>query len=167
MTNSTNDFISWLNDLVETCNDGEKGFRDAAGGVQSRALRSILEEYARQRTQFAAELQRQVTSLGGDPATGGTASGTLHRGWINLKSAVTGKDDHAILSECERGEDSAVRNYQGVLAKDLPSELRSMVEVQYRQILQTHNRIRALRDGSGIESSVPVGSGASIGTRIE
>ncbi len=167
MENSASDYISWLNDLVETCKDGEKGFRDAADGVRSGSLRSILGEFARQRAQFAAELQRQVTRIGGNPATGGSASGALHRGWINLKSAVTGKDDHAILSECESGEDSAVRNYQEVLAKDLPSDLRSVVEEQYRQILQAHNRIRALRDGSDIESSAPVGSGAPIGTRIE
>ena len=167
MANSTSDFTSWLNDLVETCKDGEKGFRDSADGVQSGSLRAILNEYAQQRAQFAAELQRHVARIGGDPATGGSATGALHRGWINLKSAVTGKDDHAILSECETGEDSAVKNYQEVLAKDLPSDFRSVVEEQYRQILQAHSRIRALRDDSDMDSSAPVRSGAPIGTRIE
>lgn len=167
MASSTKDYASWLNDLIETCKDGEQGFQNAAEGIQNPSLGTILSEYARQRAQFAAELQRHVVRIGGDPASSGSTAAALHRGWINLKSAVTGKDDHAILSECERGEDSAVQNYQQVLAKDLPSDLRSVVEEQYREILKSHNRIRALRDGSDIEASAPMTSGAPIGTRFE
>jgi uncharacterized protein (TIGR02284 family) len=163
---STNDFTSWLNDLIETCKDGEQGFREAAEGVRDPALRQIFTEYARQRTQFASELQNQVRRLGDEPATSGSASASLHRGWMNLKSALTGKDDHAILAECERGEDSAVKNYQKVLEEDLPSDLRKIVEEQYRQILAAHNRIRALRDGSGLTGEVPARSDVPIGNRI-
>lgn len=165
MANSTNDFTSWLNGLVETCKDGEQGFREAAEGVKNTSLRSVLNEYARQRSQFASELQNHVQRLGGDPATSGSTSGALHRGWINLKSALTGKDDHAILAECERGEDSAVQNYQKVLAEDVPSDLRSVVEAQYRQILEAHNRIRSLRDGSNVDESATFRTDTPIGTR--
>lgn len=154
VANSTKDFTSWLNDLIETCKDGERGFRDAADGVKSTSLKTIFNEYARQRTQFASELQNLVSRLGGDPQTSGSASAALHRGWMDLKSAITGKDDHAILAECERGEDAAVKNYQKVLAEDLPSDIRSIVESQYRQILEAHNRIRALRDGTDTGTTV-------------
>jgi uncharacterized protein (TIGR02284 family) len=153
MADSTTDFISTLNDLIETCKDGEQGFRDAADGVTRSDLRSLFSEFARQRTQFANELQVQVSRLGGDPEKGGSVSGSLHRGWINLKSAITGKDDHAILAECERGEDAAVKSYQSALERDLPSDLRSIVERQYNDILDCHNRIKAMRDQSGTTSS--------------
>lgn len=166
MANSTNDFTSWMNDLIETCKDGEKGFREAADGVKNNSMRTVLNEYARQRAQFASELQNKVQKLGGDPATSGSASGALHRGWINLKSALTGKDDHAILAECERGEDAAVQNYQKVLSEDLPSDLRSVIEAQYRQVLEAHSRIRSLRDGSDVTESAPVRSDTTIGNRI-
>lgn len=149
MAESTNDFISTMNDLIETCKDGEQGFRDAADAVTSSDLRSICNEYARQRSQFASELQVLVSRLGGDPEKSGSVSGSLHRGWINLKSAITGKDDHAILAECERGEDSAVKNYQTALQMDLPSDLRSIVERQYSDILSAHNQIKSMRDSSG------------------
>ena len=165
MAKSTKDFTSWLNDLIETCKDGERGFREAADGVQSSSLKTILNEYARQRSQFASELQNVVTRLGGDPRTSGSASGALHRGWMNLKSALTGKDDHAILEECERGEDAAVQNYQKVLAEDLPSDVRGVVEEQYRQILEAHKRIRALRDGTEVADTT-VGTRTSTGTKI-
>lgn len=166
MAKSTTDFTSWLNQLIQTCKDAEQGFRDAADGVKDAAVREVLLEYARQRTQFASELQNHVKRLGDEPATSGTASGSLHRGWMNLKSALSGKDDHAILAECERGEDSAVRNYQQVLQEDLPNDLRKVIEAQYRQILAAHNRMRALRDGSGLSDEVPPRSDVPIGNRI-
>jgi uncharacterized protein (TIGR02284 family) len=148
MAESTQEFISTLNDLIETCKEGERGFREAADGISGTDLKSILNEYARQRSQFASELQNQVIRLGGDPEKSGSVSGSMHRGWINLKSAITGKDDHSILAECERGEDSAVKNYQEALEKDLPSDLRSVVEDQYQDILDAHNRIKSMRDMS-------------------
>lgn len=157
---STKDYISWLNDLIETCKDAEQGFRDAADAVARQDLRELFNEYARQRSQFASELQNQVIRLGGDPEKTGSVSGSFHRGWINLKAAITGKDEHAILSEAERGEDAAVKNYQEALAQDLPDDLRSVVEKQYRQVLDAHNKIRSLRDGANPADSrqrAPIG----------
>jgi uncharacterized protein (TIGR02284 family) len=70
----------------------------------------------------------------------------LHRGWINLKSALTGGDDHAILAECERGEDSAVEEYKKALDEDLSPSLYELVSRQYSDIKAAHDRIRNLRD---------------------
>jgi uncharacterized protein (TIGR02284 family) len=151
MAESTKSYASTLNNLIETCKDGEEGFRDAAEHIERQDLRSIFNEYSRQRTQFASELQNLVSRIGGDPENTGSVAASLHRGWINVKSAVTGRDDNAILSECERGEDSAVHNYQDALAHDLPSDIRSVVEEQYRQVLEAHNRIKSLRDNSRMD----------------
>lgn len=157
MADSTEDYILRLNDLVETCKDGEKGFRDSADGVKRADLRSVFNEFARQRTQFANELQRHVARLGGEPETSGSAAGAMHRGWINLKSAVTGGDDEAILNEAERGEDAAVKAYQDALESDLPADLRSVVEAQYQEVLRAHNHVKALRDRSKIDEEVSTG----------
>ena len=164
MANSTDDFISVMNDLIETCKDGEQGYRDSADGASRADLKAVFNEYARQRTQFANELQRTVARLGGEPEMSGSAAGAIHRGWINLKAAITGKDDQAILNEAERGEDAAVKSYQEALEEDLPSDLRSIVEEQYRQILAAHNRIKSLRDGSAVSSDFTTGTPA--GTRV-
>lgn len=166
MANSTDDFVRCLNDLIETCKDGERGYRDAADGVQRSDLKAVFNEYARQRTQFASELQRHVTRLGGEAETSGSASGALHRGWINLKSAITGRDDEAILNEVERGEDEAVHAYQKALEEDLPSDLRSVVEDQYRDVLEAHNRIRAMRDATDMDSTATIERDRPIGNRI-
>jgi len=93
--------------LIETLKDGQEGFKKAAESVKDLQLKSLFHEYSRQRSRFASELQSQAQSLGElERQTGGSAAGALHRAWINLKSAVTSGDDHAILAECERGKDS-------------------------------------------------------------
>jgi uncharacterized protein (TIGR02284 family) len=142
-----------MNDLVETCKDGEEGFRQAAEGTQRSDLRTLFQEYSRQRAQFASELQMEVARLGGSPEKSGSMGGALHRGWMNIKSAVTGKDDYAILAEAERGEDAAVKSYREVLSKDLPSDIRSMVQRQFEEIQSAHRKIRELRDAAASKAS--------------
>jgi uncharacterized protein (TIGR02284 family) len=146
MAASTKEFLSILNGLIETCKNGEEGFRQAAEGTKNEEYRQMYLDYSQQRAKFAQELQQIVSRLGGTPETSGSVAAAAHRGWINLKAAVTGNDEHAILAECERGEDVAVDDYQKALREDLPSDLRSTVENQFRQIQQAHNRIRSLRN---------------------
>lgn len=145
MAIDTGDIRSTLNSLTETCKDGEEGFRSAAENVKRSDLRSLFQKYSSQRAQFAAELQAEVAKLGGSPETGGSVAGAAHRGWLNLKSAITGNDDAAIISECERGEDVAKEAYSKALAKDLPSDLQAIVRRQYNEVLQAHNQVRSLQ----------------------
>jgi uncharacterized protein (TIGR02284 family) len=134
-----------LNGLIETCKDGEEGFRVAAASVKNSELKTLFGSYARQRAQFVAELQKAVRELGGDPEQSGSLGGTIHRGWINLRSAVTGKHDAAMIAECERGEDMAKRNYEDALKKHLPAGLQGLVQRQYSGVKESHDRVRALQ----------------------
>ncbi len=139
---------SVLNDLIETLKDGEEGFRAAAEDVQSGELKKLFGEYSRQRSQFAAELQTLAQAEGeNDPETSGSVAGALHRGWIDLKAALTTKNDHAILAECERGEDSAVAAYRKALADGgLPSHVTATLQTQSTAVQAAHDRVRNLRD---------------------
>jgi len=140
------DVISVLNDLIETSKDGENGFRTCADAVKSAHVKMIFEAAARRCAEGAAELAAKVRALGGDPERSGSATGSLHRGWINIKSTVTGMDEAAILEECERGEDAAKRSYEGALKKDLPTDVRTIVERQYNGVKQNHDRVREMRN---------------------
>lgn len=148
---SNDDVISTLNGLIETCKDGQNGFKEAAEGVERSDLKSLFYEFSQQRAQFAGELQSLVSTLGGDPENSGSVAGALHRGWINIKSAVTGKDDNAILNECERGEDSAKNAYKNALEEPLPANITDIVQQQYQAILSAHDRVKALRDAANNE----------------
>jgi uncharacterized protein (TIGR02284 family) len=141
--------ISTLNNLIETCRDGQNGFQTAADGVKSGELKQLFYGYSQERARFVGELQDEVRRLGGDPENTGSVAASLHRGWIDIKSAITGKDDDAIISECERGEDAAVSNYHDALENDLPANVRSIVERQYASVKQAHDRIRSLERASG------------------
>lgn len=152
MATDTDDVISTLNNLIETCKDGQNGFQTAADGVKTSELKTLFHTYAQQRAQFSGELQNEVLRLGGDPEKTGSVAATLHRGWINIKSAVTGSDEGAVIAECERGEDSAVRNYKDALAENLPENIRSIVQSQYAQVQEAHDRIRSLERASSAGS---------------
>ena len=141
--------ISTLNNLIETCRDGQNGFQTAAEGIRNSDLKTLFHTYAQQRAQFAGELQDEVRRLGGDPETSGSVAATLHRGWINIKSAVTGEDENAVISECERGEDAAVSNYRAALDADLPANVRALVERQFAHVKEAHDRIRSLERATG------------------
>jgi uncharacterized protein (TIGR02284 family) len=146
MASDSDNVISTLNNLIETCKDGQNGFQAAADGASRGDLKTLFHTYAQQRAQFAAELQQEVSRLGGDPATTGSVAASLHRGWINIKSAVTGGDDNSILNECERGEDSAVSNYTDALKETLPANIQSIVQTQFTQVKEAHDRVRSLRN---------------------
>ena len=137
---------SVLDDLIQTLKDGQEGFKQASEAVRDPQLKSLFTEYSQQRSRFATDLQSQVQNLGTKPETDSSTAGALHRGWINLKSVVTGGDDHAILAECERGEDSAVEEYKKALDDDLSQPLHELVSRQYTDIKAAHDRIRNLRD---------------------
>lgn len=136
--------ISTLNNLVETCKDGQSGFRTAAEGVKNSELIALFNTYSQQRGQFSSELQNEVRSLGGDPEKTGSTAAALHRGWINIKSTVTGEDEGAVISECERGEDSAVKAYEAALQEDLPANVRTIVQTQFAKVKEAHDRIRSM-----------------------
>ena len=138
--------ISTLNDLIETCKDGEYGFRECAEHVKSESLRSLFTTRAKDCEQASRELQMLVSQLGGEPDTGGSASGALHRGWVAVRATLTGYSDQAMLDECERGEDAAVARYRKALKENLPESVLSVVRRHAEGAQRNHDQIRDLRD---------------------
>ena len=138
---------SILNGLVETSKDGEKGFRSAADNTKSSELKPIFLKRADDCAKGATELQQIIARRGDKPEQGGSIAGALHRGWVNLKTAVTTRDEVAILEECERGEDVAKAAYRKALDENsLPEDIRAVVQRQYDGVMRNHDQIRDLRD---------------------
>ena len=109
MATTDTNVTSVLNGLIETCKDGEEGFRQAADKAKEPRLKSLFLKYATQRGEYVQELQQLVSSMGEKPETSGHIAAGLHRGWIGLKAAVSQDDDKAIIDECEAGEDAAMK----------------------------------------------------------
>lgn len=138
--------ISTLNDLIETCKDGEEGFRTCAEDIANPQFKQAFLNRATDCAAAARELQDLVRARGGDPETKSSISGTLHRRWIDIKSAIMGKDEESILNECERGEDVALKSYRNALEEELPPDVRMVVERQYQGVVRNHDLVKGMRD---------------------
>jgi len=137
-----------LNHLIEICKDGEDGFRESGANAKHSELTTLFGNYSQQRATFAAELHELVNELGEEPETTGSTAAAAHRGWIGLKSAVTNGSDHAILVECERGEDHAVAAYRTALEEELPPYIQSVVAAQSAGVQSAHDDVRNRRDAA-------------------
>ena len=104
---SDSNTVDTLNTLIETCKDGEYGFRTSAEHVKSADLKSIFLSRSQDCQRGASELQAIVARLGGKAETDSSVTGTMHRGWVSVVGTLTGYSDQQMLDECERGEDAA------------------------------------------------------------
>ena len=142
------DVISTLNDLLETSRDGDEGFRQCAETVKNAQLKAFFEQKAERCREAVGQLAQIVREMGGDPEKSSSMSGTMHRFWVNIRSSISTMSDHAILDECERGEDVAKRAYENALAQELPGDVRRVVERQYAEVKANHDRVREMRNAT-------------------
>lgn len=154
MATANDNVVDVLNNLIETCKDGEQGFRQAAEKAKEPTLQSLFAKYSSQRAGFVQELQQLVGSLGETPAKSGHATATLHRGWVGLKSALSRNEDRALIEECEAGEDAAVKAYQEAIAQNLPSTVAELVRRQFTGVQQAHSVVRDLKHGKASSQTV-------------
>ncbi len=142
------DIISTLNDLIETSKDGEEGFRTSAQNVDDPQLKAFFIRRSEEVGSGVRELQDLVRSLGGKPATSTSISGSLHRRWIDIKTAITNNDTVAVLNETERGEDAALKAYSKAAEQDLPPNVRFVVVRQLEGAKRNHDQVKQLRDAA-------------------
>jgi len=156
VANDVSEIRSTLNDLIETCKDSQEGFHRAAEKLKDQEAHTLFLKFYLQRAEFAGELQAEVTHIGGEPATSGSTAGAIHRGWVNLKTALAADTDLAILDEAELAEEAALKNYIAALRKHLPSDLQSIVSRQHREIQRAHNTIWDLLDRHHTTTDLPM-----------
>lgn len=145
-----------LNGLIEVCKDGEQGYKDAADDVKDPSIQQVLLKYSEQRGRFYSELQYLVTQIGGHVEFNGSILGVLHRRWMDIRFGIAGSKTDAILNECIRGENAAISSYKHALKKELPDNIRGMVEAQYNAIVETCHNILQLSAENGIDIKVQV-----------
>ena len=137
-----------LNTLIATTLDSMKGYRESAEASENTTHQQFFNQMAEERSQVAAELQAHVRSLGGDPETDSSTAGAAHRGWVNLKSAITGRDEQAIVNEVERGEDYIKEKYEAAMKDDeLSPATRGLLEKAFASIRKGHDRASQMKHG--------------------
>lgn len=148
------DIISTLNDLIEVSKDGEEGFRSSAENVDDPRLKEFFLRRSQEVGASVRELQDLVRSLGGEPAASSSIGGTLHRRWIDIKTAFTRNDTVAVLNETERGEDVALNAYRKAAEQDLPTHVRFVVVRQLEGAKRNHDQVKQLRNAFRAEAAI-------------
>lgn len=127
--------ITLLNNLLEKNYDAEQGYKKAAEDIDSSMLKQFLIDHSKERYDFGHELKSEITKLGGKPEKGTSLLADLHQSWIDLRSAIAGNNDKAVIAECERGEKAALQDYEEVLSdENLPESAKDVVSKQYEKI---------------------------------
>ena len=143
-----NDAISVVENLIETCKDGQKGYQDAAHHVKRSDLKTYFNEQSLERSRFAGELEAELVRLGKpDKKVSGSASAAVHRAWIDTKVALGG-GDKTILESVEKGEDDAKDTYNKALSGSLPGNLMEIVRRQAASVQRAHDKVKMLRDSA-------------------
>jgi uncharacterized protein (TIGR02284 family) len=141
----TKEILDLLNELIQTCKDGETGYAHAAGVVNDPKLKDYFSDQSIERARFVQELKSEAERLGEKPESSTSVAGTLHRVWFEAKADI-GLGDQSVLNSVEQGEDSAKKAYQNALEVPLPGDLRSIVRSQAQSVFAAHDYVRDLRD---------------------
>lgn len=142
----TNHDIRTLNSLIATTIDSVDGYTEAAKDSDSDRFSAMFNSRAQERRKVASDLQSVVRGLGGNPEDDGTVLAGAHRAFLNLKSAVTGKDDAAIVNEVERGEDHIKAKFEDAMAdNDLSPETKSAIGAAWGSVKSGHDEMRNLK----------------------
>ena len=140
------DTIDIVDRLIETCRDGQAGYRDAAEHTRDAELKDFFNRQSLERATFAGELETIAQRLGeADPDRSPSITSKLHRAWFDLRQKIGGSDV-SILESVEAGEDSAKKHYQEALRSDLPIDVHEVVEAQAHRVFAAHEQVRTLRD---------------------
>jgi uncharacterized protein (TIGR02284 family) len=142
------DEISTLNTLIATTIDSVTGYENSAKDIDNQRFAEIFRERASERQQVVEQLRSEVRRLGGNPEDDGSFMGKTHQRFEDMKAAITGQDEKAIINEVERGEDYLKEKFETALNGDtLSGESRSVVERCYQSVRSGHDQMSQLKHG--------------------
>lgn len=138
--------ITKLQTLIRANIDSYDGFRESADQIDDAQVADLFREMAASRSTLAAELQDYVAWNDEDPVEAGSYAAMVHRTWIDIRGMISGGDAYAILAEAEAGEDHIKHAYEDALKETAGSAMNDVLQKQYAQVKQGHDRIRDMRD---------------------
>ncbi len=143
-----NDEIGILNTLTVTLIDSVNGYRDAAENSESGRFQLLFRTNSDERARFVEDLRAEVRRLGGEPEDDPSLMGQAHQRWLDLKAAITGRDEKAIINEVERGEDYLKEKFETALKLDsLTGASRAVIERAYQSVRSGHDQVSQLKHG--------------------
>lgn len=123
-----------IQDVLDICHDGVKGYERAAKDVHNEEFKTIFNRLAQQRKLFIEELKNDMRDRGAELEDSGTVKGYFHRNWLDLKGRISDKEDAAIIDEARTGEKEALKVYEESINSDVPRYIKDRLAQQKRLI---------------------------------
>lgn len=147
MENKDEKIVSALSELAMFVKDGKVGYKKAADETKDAKLKGFCMGESEKRAKFLAELNSVITRHGGNPENCDTVKGKLYHQWMDIKSALTGRDDEAIIGSCIYGEEWAIKAYHEALeCKDLTPDVRMLVEKQHEACHTAYSELKKMKE---------------------
>jgi uncharacterized protein (TIGR02284 family) len=143
---NNDEVIAVLKEVVNALQDSQKGFADLGEHLHDESLKRYFLAESLKRARFHGDLEAELHRAGvHDIHETGTATGTLHRVWGDLKAHLT-HSDHALLVTAEKGEDAIKKTYSDALGQPLPLPIKQLLTTQQTHIQMSHDFVRNHRD---------------------
>jgi uncharacterized protein (TIGR02284 family) len=135
-----------INALITITIDSVDAYRKAADESRNRDFQSMFYNRANEREELIDLMQDFVRAHGEQPADDGSMSAGAHRLFMDLRDAVIGQDDEAIIAEIERYEDHLKQQFDNMRANDeLSVEARDVIDECYISVQDGHEQLHDLK----------------------
>lgn len=143
------EIVDDLNDLVKINNDRIMGYEKAIEDTEDAQLDDLFRHYIIQSQNFRSQLADHIVRIDGQAVSDATTSdisSKIHRAWIDIKTAVSGKDRDTVLSSVEFGENAALDAYKDAIEEDhIPAYIKEDLMKQMGQLEDALDKIKAMR----------------------
>ncbi|ARS36309.1 PA2169 family four-helix-bundle protein [Pontibacter actiniarum] len=148
--NNSEKAVDVLQELNQFVNDRIEGYKHAASVTKDPAHASYYKDLINQSQNFSNEINSSISSMGGSTQNSTTAKGKIFRGWMDVKSSITGSDEEAVIKSNLTGEEWAQKAYNDALDHrgELPQNVVQMVEKQKQASLATCERLRQMKESA-------------------
>jgi uncharacterized protein (TIGR02284 family) len=149
MTATNQQIEAALNALVVINNDRIQGYEKAVEDTDDQQLDDLFRQMIIQSQNFRAQLADHIVHIDGtgvSDATTTDVASKIHRAWIDIKAAVTGKNRDTVLSSVEFGEGAALEAYKMALENGhLPAYIQEDLMKQMTLLEDAQANIKALQ----------------------
>jgi uncharacterized protein (TIGR02284 family) len=143
------EIVDDLNELVKINNDRIQGYMKALEDTKDTQLDHLFNEMIVQSQNFRSQLAEHIVRIDGHAVSDATStdiSSKIHRAWIDIKAAVTGKDRDTVLSSVTFGESAAVEAYEEAIEEDhIPAYIKEDLTRQLAQLKEARAKMEALK----------------------
>ena len=150
-TDNNEELVQVLNDLIRINNDRIRGYEKAIQKTND-SDKQLVEVFSRmidESRQYKAELSHAIQNANGKVTQQETTmSGKLYRFWMDLYSAIAGKNIKSLLDDCEFGEDAVQKVYREAIETDATAgaDIRRLILNQKSSLKTSHDTIKRMRD---------------------